>query len=68
MINATIIRNLKNAYYVNQIGDKKYNGPEYVTDYETVGVIDRGIKARPVDFYTFLAREEIVLLDLAELS
>lgn len=55
-------------HWLTRIGDKKYNDPKYVTDYETVGVIDRGIKARPVDFYTFLAREEIVLLDLAELS
>lgn len=51
-----------------RIGDKKYDDPEYVTDYEMISIIDRGIKVRPVDLYTFLAREEIVLLDLVELS
>ena len=44
-----------------RIGDKKYNNPEYVIEYETVGAIDRGIKARPVDLDTFLAREEILV-------
>lgn len=43
-----------------RIGDKKYKNPEYVMEYETVDAIDRGIKARPVGLYTFLAREEIL--------
>lgn len=44
-----------------RIGDKKYKNPEYVIEYETVGAIDRGIRSRPVDLHTFLAREEILV-------
>lgn len=43
-----------------RLGDVKYKNPEYVMKYETVDAIDRGIKSKPVDIYTFLAREEIL--------
>lgn len=44
-----------------RIGDKKYNNPEYIMEYETVKDVNRGIKARPVDIHAFLAREEILV-------